>query len=236
MLNPIVWMVRTRNRGSWRRRRSACGSGLLLDQDVEILRRAATGDSGAVAACIDRFGPLVSALARQILMNPSEHDDAVQEVFIEIWKHAARFDPSVASARTFVAVIARRRLIDRGRSEQSRKRAVVRLDGLMSGGTSSGQRDGRSNGAGDGEGPVALATRETLDTAVATVRREVEALRPAEQEALRMAFGLGWSHQRISEYTRQPLGTVKTTIRRALMRLRETITQQRTMASEGGEA
>jgi len=181
----------------------------------------------------------VSSLARQILMNSSEHDDAVQEVFIELWRHAGRFDPSVASARTFVAVIARRRLIDRGRAEQSRKRAVVRLDGLSGGGGAKGAERGRGN-MGDGGlsagGPAGLATREALEATVATVKREVEALRPAEQDALRMAFGLGWSHQRISDYTRQPLGTVKTTIRRALMRLRETISQQRAMAGEGGNA
>ncbi|MBX9737566.1 MAG: sigma-70 family RNA polymerase sigma factor [Phycisphaerales bacterium] len=176
----------------------------------------------------------MSALARQILMNPSEHDDAVQEVFIEIWKHASRFDPSIASARTFVSVIARRRLIDRGRSEQTRQRGMVRLDGLCAM-ASDQEGNGRAGGAEAGA-PVALATRESLETAAATVRREVEALRPAEQEALRMAFGLGWSHQRISEYTSQPLGTVKTTIRRALMRLRESIGQRPGTFATGGDS
>ena len=85
------------------------------DGGTKLLHRVGKGDEQAVAECIDRFGGLVWSLARKHVGNPSEAEDAVQEVFIEIWKNAARYDESTASESTFVTMIARRRLIDRWR-------------------------------------------------------------------------------------------------------------------------
>ena len=97
-----------------------------------ILQRVAAGDTEAVAACIDRFGGLVWSLARRFLDRPTEAEDAVQEIFIELWKSASRFDPSIASETTFVAMIARRRLIDRqrklGRRLESEAVSIENLD------------------------------------------------------------------------------------------------------------
>ena len=66
-------------------------------------------------ACMDRFGGLVWSLARRVTRSTAEADDAVQEIFVDLWRSASRFDPSIANETTFVAMIARRRLIDRGR-------------------------------------------------------------------------------------------------------------------------
>ena len=85
-----------------------------------ILERVARGDPGAPAACIERFRGLVWSLARRLCANASDAEDAVQEIFIDVWKSASRFDPAIASETTFVAMIARRRLIDRGRRRMRR--------------------------------------------------------------------------------------------------------------------
>lgn len=161
-------------------------------------------------------------LARQILLNPAEHDDAVQEVFIEIWKCAHRFDPSIASARAFVAIIARRRLIDRGRSEQVRVRGVVGLEAA------------ETRTAPPSAAAAAEVAAERVDEQALRVREAITELKPQEQEAVRLAFGLGWSHQRIAEYMQQPLGTVKTNIRRALIRLRDRVLPTSTDMMTGG--
>ena len=80
----------------------------------DLLPRIATGDNHAMEECLDLYGNLVWSLARR--MSPSaDADDAVQEIFLDIWKNAARFNKNVASEKTFVMMIARRRLIDRRR-------------------------------------------------------------------------------------------------------------------------
>jgi RNA polymerase sigma-70 factor (ECF subfamily) len=85
-----------------------------------LLQRVSEGDAKAVAACIDRFGGLVWSLARKLIGNASDAEDAVKDVFISIWKNASRYKSSVASEATFVTMIARRRLIDRLRKKQRR--------------------------------------------------------------------------------------------------------------------
>jgi RNA polymerase sigma-70 factor, ECF subfamily len=155
-----------------------------------------------VAACIDRFSPLVWLLTRRLLANQAEWEDAVQDVFIEIWKSAHRFDPKIASARAFVAIIARRRLIDRGRMAQARIRSVADVSAL-------GLAEPMESG-----GP-------RLDDQAVAVRGAMAELKPDQRELIELAFGQGWTHQQIAERLGQPLGTVKTNIRRGLLRLRE---------------
>jgi RNA polymerase sigma factor (sigma-70 family) len=78
-----------------------------------LLQQIAGGDPGAVPDCIDRYGALIWGLARRLSSSPSDAEEATQEIFLWIWRHAARFDPSLGSEKTFIAMIARRRLIDR---------------------------------------------------------------------------------------------------------------------------
>ena len=80
----------------------------------DLLPRIATGDNHAMEECLDLYGNLVWSLARR-MSSSADADDAVQEIFLDIWKNAARFNRNVASEKTFVMMIARRRLIDRRR-------------------------------------------------------------------------------------------------------------------------
>src|SRR5512133_2795665 len=78
-----------------------------------ILDRVARGDQKAVRQCIDEFGGLVWAIARRMTRSRADAEDAVQEIFIDVWRSAARFDAAQGSEKVFVTTIARRRLIDR---------------------------------------------------------------------------------------------------------------------------
>ena len=78
-----------------------------------ILNRIASGDSNAVQECLKAYGGLIWSLARRMLRDSNDAEDVVQEIFVDIWKNAEKFDPSQSSETTFVAMIARRRIIDR---------------------------------------------------------------------------------------------------------------------------
>jgi len=152
--------------------------------------------------CMDRFGGLVWSLARRQTSGGADADDAVQEIFIDVWKSAARFDPSIASESTFVATIARRRLIDRGRRRQRRIDAAIIPEAVQP----------------EAEPTPDLSERnEQAGRATAAL----EQLRPEQQRILQLSIYHGRSHEEISRSTGLPLGTVKTHARRGLIRLRE---------------
>lgn len=200
-MNPHNLGVRTIQLGDLRR--SRFGDDLRLSES--LLLRVARGDVGAVEACIDRYGGLVWALAQRLLPTAADAEDAVQEVFIGLWQNAGRYDPSLSGEATFIATLARRRLIDR------RRRLTARGDSAAA----SLEQDGVTDGT---PPPAELAAeRDEVARAAAALTR----LAPPQQEALKLAIYQGWTCQRIADHLRQPLGTVKTNIRRGLIRLRE---------------
>ncbi len=167
-----------------------------------ILQRIADGDANAVQECLKTYGGLVWSLARRMLRNSEEAEDAVQEIFVDIWKNAKRFDGSKASETTFIAMIARRRLIDRIRYSTRRITADSIDDVLLEPFTRHDQQ---------------------LQTSI-EARQAAEAmrtLRPEQQQVLRLSIVQGMSHQEISEATGMPLGTVKTHVRRGILQVRE---------------
>ncbi len=169
-----------------------------------ILHRVAAGDPGAVQECLDRYGGLVWSLSRRFCPNREEAEDAVQDVFIEIWNKAGRYDASLSSEITFVAMIARRRLIDRSR----RRQRAVQADGLEDENVLP---------------PAEDRSQEMVDIGdeVERAQRALAELRPDEQKVLRLSIYEGMSHDQISKATALPLGTVKTHLRRGLIRVRE---------------
>jgi RNA polymerase sigma-70 factor (ECF subfamily) len=181
-----------------------------------LLQRVAKGDQAAIAELTDRYGGLVWSLTRRFCYEPSDAEDAVQEIFVDLWRSAARFDPAVAGEATFVAMIARRRLIDRRRRSGRRPTATELSDTAG---------DVRSAAVED-----AFAVREEAATAEAAM----ETLRPEQQRVLRMSIYQGLSHERIAEATGMPLGTVKTHARRGLIRLRNMLTEGSESAADVG--
>lgn len=155
--------------------------------------------------CIDRYGGLVWSLARRFCANQADAEDAVQEIFLDVWRSSGRYDAGVASEATFIAMIARRRLIDRGRRAG---RPTPSLDAGDFGAS-----------IGDTRPPVDQPVEAGEDAQRAAVA--LDSLKPEQQRVLRLSIYQGLSHERIAEATGMPLGTVKTHVRRGLIRLRE---------------
>lgn len=182
-----------------------------------LLQRIAGGDQGAVGLVLDRYGGLVWSLARRAFHNAADAEEAVQEVFLEVWRTAGRFDPAIAAEATYIAMIARRRIIDRQR------RAARRIE------TGTAPLDmGSADDAGLGKAEV---SDEALRAA------EAVAELPAEQQrVVRLSVVQGLSHEKIAAATGLPLGTVKTHIRRGLIRVREALESPRKGARPIGAA
>ena len=166
------------------------------------LERVAAGHSLAVEECLQKYSGLVWSLARKLCPNHADAEDSVQEVFIEVWRHAGRFDPQVASESTFIGTIARRRLIDRFRRRR-RELDTASIQEEMVESTSRHQE------------------QTEIEEEAARARRCMGQLRPEQRQVLELSITHGLSQSEIAEATELPLGTVKTHARRGLMRLRD---------------
>jgi RNA polymerase sigma-70 factor, ECF subfamily len=167
-----------------------------------VLIQVAQGDQRAVRACIDQFGALVWSIARRLTRTHADAEDAVQEIFTDIWRSAARFDPAQGSEKVFVATIARRRLIDRLRrlSNQGTTTSTDEIDSLT--------------WADPGTHAETCAEAQTA-------ARAVMQLRPEQRQVLELGLLQGLSHSEIATALQMPLGTVKTMMRRGLIQVRE---------------
>lgn len=167
-----------------------------------VLQRLASGDSAAVRECMDRYGALVWGLARRLSRTASDAEDAAQEIFLDIWRSASRYDASRGSDTVFVATIARRRLIDRMR---------------------------KKGGEPPMEPPEALesiawshpASEPATAIDALHAARALEELRPEQRQVLELGLMHGLSQSEIAARLRMPLGTVKSLMRRGLLRVRE---------------
>jgi RNA polymerase sigma-70 factor (ECF subfamily) len=182
----------------------------------DLLPAVARGEPDAVQACLDRYGALVWSLARRMCRSGADAEDAVQEIFVSVWKNADRFDPEKGSEVTFVATIARRRLIDRMR-QAGRRPAEATLDA----------------GSAVAAAPDAVDAPAELREEVAIAGRAMAELSEDQRRVLQMSIGHGLSHEKIAEATGIPLGTVKTHIRRGLIRVRALLEEHRTASGRG---
>ena len=144
------------------------------------------------------------SIARKLLRNSDDAEDAVQEVFVDVWKNAGRYDGTQSSETTFIAMIARRRVIDRIRHTTRRISADSLDDILLE--------------------PFTRADKAMQMSVEANEAAEaMRTLRPEQQQVLRLSIIQGMSHQEISDATGMPLGTVKTHARRGLTQVREVL-------------
>lgn len=180
-----------------------------------LLERVADGDAAAVDECLGKYGGLVWSLARRLCPRHEDAEDAVQEIFVEIWRNAGKFDPGIASESTYVTMLARRRLIDRYR-RRSRDPGAASLV----------------------EEAVAFDSEHERQTEIseeaARARESLEQLRPEERQVLELSINHGLTQSQIAEATNLPLGTVKTHARRGLIRLRELLGVDPAGAVQGG--
>lgn len=164
--------------------------------------------------CLSQFGGLVWSMARRMCGSAADAEDAAQEIFIDIWKSAERYDPAVASETAFVATIARRRLIDR-RRRSGRAPVSQTLNGV------------------DVSTPPTDERVELCDEADRAAEA-MKQLRPEQRNVLRLSIYEGLTHQEIADRTGLALGTVKTHARRGLIRVREML--QASVTGAAGEA
>lgn len=193
--------------------RSTCQSEYLhvVDDTPEgLIKRVATGDQRAFDALYDQLGPLVHGVVLRVVRDPAQSEEVTQEVFIEIWAHAERFDGDRASARTWAATIAHRRGVDRVRSEQAARDGAERL----------------------ARQPVVEHGLSTDDTVTQRFEQHraaaaLAALSEPQREVIQLAYYEGLSQSEIADRLRIPLGTVKTRARDGLTRLRRRLGLER---------
>jgi RNA polymerase sigma-70 factor (ECF subfamily) len=176
----------------------------MSQQDWTLMHRVAAGEEEAVAELYDRFGGLVFKVARQLLPDQAEAEDAVQEVFVRLWKTADRYDPRRARLVTWVMLITRRHLIDRMRRNAVRPSATP-LEQSAPAASKTAAPDRRPQAE---EGAARLMAR-------------IQDLPELQREVIERAYLKGYTLREISEQLDAPLGTIKSALSRGLTRLRE---------------
>ncbi len=179
--------------------------------DEDLLPRIAAGDRQAVGGCIRRYGPLVWTMARRFSLTVSDAEDAVQEIFTDLWANAGRFDATRGTERVYVTILARRRLIDRRRSSRRRYAQEVPLDDVP-------------------ESAAPAGSHAERDADIDLARHVLSQLPQAQQRVITLSLAHGYSHAEVARHTGLPLGTVKTQVRRGILRVRAL------MAGRTGEA
>ncbi|GAA4900163.1 RNA polymerase sigma-70 factor (ECF subfamily) [Stackebrandtia albiflava] len=168
------------------------------------LKEAALGDEAAFARLYDLVAPRVYGLSLRVLRDPAQAEEVCQEVFLEVWRKAARFDPARGSATTWILTLTHRRAVDRVRSAQS---AVDRE---------------RRSAAATGEveyDEVAETVTDRLE--YRQVRRCLDRLTEIQRQAITLAFYGGHTYRQVGDLLGAALPTVKTRIRDGLIRLRD---------------
>jgi RNA polymerase sigma-70 factor (ECF subfamily) len=181
--------------------------GAASDPQLALIQRVGRGDQAAFADLYDLVAPLVHGVVLKVVRDPSHAEEVVQEVFVELWRVAPRFDPAKGVVSSWVATIAHRRAVDRVRSEQAARNRVER-ESMR----------------------VERPHDEVADSVVAVdqsqferrrVRRALDRLTSMQREAVELAYFGGYTYREVAVLLDVPEGTVKTRIRDGMIRLRD---------------
>ncbi len=168
------------------------------------MQRVAADDEQAIGDLYDRFAPLVYRMAYQTMPTRADAEDVVQEVFVRLWRTADRFDPKRAALVTWVMLLARRHMVDRLRRFRSRLSPSRLEEGWTP--------------PSDTDAPIVGMEQ---DERYAAVLRRVEMLPELQQTVVKRAYLGGQTLKQIGMELGVPLGTIKSALSRALVRLRE---------------
>jgi len=174
-----------------------------VDPDA-LLAQTATGDQAAFSTLYDQTASRVLGLIRRVMIDPAQSEEVTQEVFLEVWQSASRFDPNKGRALTWIMTMAHRRAIDRIRSAQASRN--------------------RDTAVGIRDLPTAYdQVSETVEVRIEHERvvAAMSKLSETQREAISLAYYGGLSQSEVAERLGVPLGTAKTRLRDAMIRLRQ---------------
>ena len=177
--------------------------------DQASLARIARGDQTAFAELYDRHARLVYSLALRVLQDAADAEDIVQEVFAQVWAQAGRYDASRGAVAAWMLTLTRSRAIDRLRAKRARPEAATQANAAESVIDSAAAQD------------LELLSAEQ----VTRLQRALKELPDAQRTALELAYYEGLTHVEVAARLSEPLGTVKTRIRQAVMKLREALAE-----------
>lgn len=190
--------------GSVRDPLRSVSAGHLPVTDEEVLVAVARGDEAAFSELYDRFAGRVFGIVRRVLRDPAQSEEVAQEVLVEVWRLATRFDPQRGSAQGWILTMAHRRAVDQVRSEQSHRDRTQKI----------GHRD------------ISTPFDETAEAVEVRmehqqVRRALDVLTDLQREAVELAYYGGYTYPEVAELLGAPVGTIKTRIRDGFIRLRD---------------
>jgi RNA polymerase sigma-70 factor, ECF subfamily len=174
--------------------------------ETDLMRRIAAGDGGALTTVFDLHSPLTLGLLVRILGRRSEAEEVLQEVFLQVWTQADRYDPQRATPRGWILMLARSRALDRLRHRD----AAGRREDLAA------AEEARS------EGPVGTTRLEASERR-SQVSSALGLLTPEQRHCIELAFFEGLTHTQIAERLQAPLGTVKSRILSGMGKLRQAL-------------
>jgi RNA polymerase sigma-70 factor (ECF subfamily) len=175
--------------------------------DATLVERVAAGDEVALGRLFDRFSGMLLGLSRRVLHSTSDAEEVLQEVFLQVWRQAARYDRSKSSVSTWLVLITRSRSIDRLRSRKVKDRTLEQVR----------QEKPPLHTSPEGHGSVLLDQRRQR------LERELAELPAEQRQVLELAFFAGMTQSEIATATDIPLGTVKTRTLLAMKKLRKAL-------------
>ena len=183
------------------------GAGPDVPDDEGLIRLIAGGQPAALSLLYDRYGRLVFSLAFQVTSDAAVAEEITQEVFLQIWNKANTYQAAQGKVTTWITSVARHRAID------SLRRKGARPEGH--------QVDFEDSEERELVDPAGVEDQVDLSQRSQAVRQAMAQLPPEQQKALALAYFQGLTHQEIAELTGEPLGTVKTRIRLAMLKLKQ---------------
>ncbi len=180
--------------------------------DLDLVRRIASGDEGAMGSLYDRFATVLYTVVFRITGERADAEEVVMEAFAQAWREAQRFESSRGSVPAWLTMIARSRALDHIRSRNRRERIT----------TTAGQEDNSRAPAMGSWGTNPGAQVEQTERSH-RVSEAMQVLAPAQKEAIELAYFEGLSQSEIAERLSEPLGTIKTRVRLGMMKLRDVL-------------
>ena len=181
--------------------------------DQVLVGRIAAGDERALGELFDRWQGVVGALATRMLGDADDADDVVEDTFWQVWREAGRFEAKRGSAKVWLLTIARSRALDRVRARGRRREERVETDDGFDAAAAS------SDTALEGDASMLAEQSEERRIVLAALGE----LPPEQRKVLELAYYGGLSQAEIAEKTGEPLGTIKTRVRLAMQKLRDSL-------------